>query len=161
MATMPEIRHALEALENVGARDITLLHCVSAYPAPVQECNLASIETIRTATGLPVGWSDHTRSPAVIERAVHRWGSVAIEFHLDLDGNGEEYKSGHCWLPSEIAPVIERIRVGEHADGRYLKAPTEAELADRLWRADPSDGLRPFRQVREEWVRERARSGSR
>lgn len=161
MATMPEIRQALEALDGVGARDIVLLHCVSAYPAPARDCNLAAIETMRTATALPVGWSDHTRSPAVIERAVHRWGAVAVEFHLDLDGTGAEYKSGHCWLPAEIAPVIARIRAGELADGRYLKAPTEAELPDRLWRADPADGLRPFRQVREEWARERARSTAR
>src|SRR5262249_28272121 len=161
MATMPEIRHAVEALESVGARDIMLLHCVSAYPAPIKECNLATIETMRTATGLPVGWSDHTREPAVLERAVHRWGAVAVEFHIDLDGKGEEYRTGHCWLPSEIAPVIKRIREGEFADGRYLKAPTDAELPDRLWRADPSDGLRPFKQIREEWVRERKISGTR
>jgi len=161
MATMPEIRLAVQALEGVGARDITILHCVSAYPTPVNECNLAAIETIRTATGLPTGWSDHTREPAVIERAVHRWGAAAIEFHIDIDGQGAEYKSGHCWLPEEIAPVIERIRKGLLADGRYLKAPTEAELPDRLWRADPSDGLRPFKQVREQWVKERVAAGGR
>jgi N-acetylneuraminate synthase len=161
MATMPEIRLAIEALEGVGARDIVLLHCVSAYPAPPRDCNLASIETMRTASGLPVGWSDHTRAPAVIERAVHRWGAVAVEFHLDLDGMGAEFKTGHCWLPAEIAPVIARIRAGELADGRYLKAPTEAELPDRLWRTDPADGLRPLRQVREDWVRERARTPTR
>ena len=152
MATMPEIRVALEGIEAVGARDVSLLHCVSAYPTPLRECNLAAIETIRVTTGRPVGWSDHTREPAVIERAVHHWGAEIIEFHLDLEGEGAEYKSGHCWLPEEIAPVIARIRAGELADGRYLKAPTEAELADRLWRADPADGMRPFRQIREEWV---------
>jgi sialic acid synthase SpsE len=161
MATMPEIRLAVQALESVGARDITILHCVSAYPTPVNECNLAAIETIRTATGLPAGWSDHTREPAVIERAVHRWGASAVEFHIDIDGQGAEYGSGHCWLPQEIAPVIERIRNGMQADGRYLKAPAEAELGDRLWRADPSDGLRPFKQVREQWVKERAAAGRR
>jgi N-acetylneuraminate synthase len=156
MATMPEIRAAVEALDKVGARDVTLLHCVSAYPTPVRECNLASIETIRTATGLPVGWSDHTREAAVIERSVHRWGATTIEFHIDIDGHGAEYRAGHCWLPDEIGPVIERIRLGESADGRYLKAPTDAELPDRVWRADPSDGLRPFKQVRDQWLRERA-----
>ena len=159
MATMPEIRGAVQTLERVGARDVTLLHCVSAYPTPLKESNLAAIETIRTATGLPTGWSDHTREPAVIERAVHRWGASCIEFHIDIDGQGAEYRAGHCWLPQEIAPVIERIRKGEQADGRYLKAPTEAELPDRLWRADPSDGLRPFKQVREEWKRERVIAG--
>ena len=156
MSTMPEIRAAVSTLDSVGARDITLLHCVSAYPTPLKECNLAAIETMRSATGLPIGWSDHTREPAVIERAVSRWGASTVEFHIDIDGHGAEYRAGHCWLPQEIAPVIERIRKGEQADGRYLKAPTEAELPDRLWRADPSDGLRPFKQIREQWTRERA-----
>ena len=156
MATMPEVRAAVSALDSVGARDITLLHCVSAYPTPLNECNLAAIETMRSATGLPVGWSDHTREPAVIERAVSRWGATTVEFHIDLDGEGAEYRSGHCWLPKEIAPVIERIRKGELADGRYLKAPTDAELPDRMWRADPADGLRPLKQIREEWAKERA-----
>ena len=98
------------ACSDAGAHDITLLHCVSAYPTPVAEANLSAIDTIRAATGLPTGWSDHTRRPAVIERAVHRWGARAVEFHLDLDGKGAEYAAGHCWLPEEIAPVIARIR---------------------------------------------------
>jgi sialic acid synthase SpsE len=156
MATMPEIRGAILALGDVGARDIMLMHCVSAYPAPGDQANLAAIETIRSTTGLPTGWSDHTRDPAVIERAVHRWGACAVEFHIDLDGQGPDYGDGHCWLPEEIAPVIERIRRGEKADGRYMKAPTQAELANRAWRADPEDGFRPSKEVRAEWTAPRA-----
>jgi N-acetylneuraminate synthase len=71
-----------------------------------------------------------------------------VEFHLDLDGKGAEYASGHCWLPDEIAPVIARIREGERADGSGFKGPVAAELSDREWRADPSDGLRPLRHIR-------------
>ena len=85
--------------KRAGARDVTLLHCVSAYPTPADEANLSAIAAIRDATGLPTGWSDHTRKPAVIERAVHHWGARAVEFHLDLDGKGAEYAAGHCWLP--------------------------------------------------------------
>ena len=151
MATMPEIRHAVRTLADAGARDITLLHCVSAYPTPPEEANLSAIAAIREATGVAVGWSDHTRSPAVIERAVHKWGAATVEFHLDLDGTGAEYAAGHCWLPAEIAPVIQRIRQAERADGTGFKEPAPAELADREWRADPSDGLRPLRHVRLEW----------
>src|ERR1700742_5064381 len=75
MATMDEIKTAADTLKQAGARDVTLLHCVSAYPTPAAEANLAAIATIRDATGLATGWSDHTRRPAVIERAVHRWGA--------------------------------------------------------------------------------------
>ena len=148
MATLDEIIAASRCLREAGARDITLLHCVSAYPTPAEEANLSAIETIRAATGLPVGWSDHTRRPAVIERAVHHWGARAVEFHLDLDGRGAEYAAGHCWLPGEIAPVIARIRESLHADGAGFKGPQPSELSDREWRADPSDGMRPLKHVR-------------
>jgi sialic acid synthase SpsE len=151
MATVPEIRNAVSVLLAAGAADITLLHCVSAYPTPVGQANLSAIEVIRAATGCKTGWSDHTRRPAVIERAVHRWGAAAVEFHLDLDGQGAEYAAGHCWLPEEIAPVIARIRESFAADGDGEKPLQPGESADRDWRADPSDGMRPMKSIRTSW----------
>jgi N-acetylneuraminate synthase len=151
MATMDEIAQAATTLRDAGATDVTLLHCVSAYPTPAAEANLSAIEAIRRATGCPVGWSDHTRRPAVIERAVHHWNARAVEFHLDLDGEGAEYAAGHCWLPEEIAPVIARIRESFVADGMGFKGPQPSELSDRDWRADPSDGMRPLRHIRAAW----------
>jgi sialic acid synthase SpsE len=148
MATMEEIAAAAATLKNAGAADITLLHCVSAYPTPANEANLSAIAALRSATGLKVGWSDHTRRACVIERAVHHWGASAVEFHLDLDGKGAEYASGHCWLPDEIAPVIARIRESFIADGTGFKGPQPSELADRDWRADPADGMRPLQHIR-------------
>ncbi len=151
MATMEEIERAALTLKDAGASDITLLHCVSAYPTPAAEANLSAIASIREATGCAVGWSDHTRRPAVIERAVHHWGARVVEFHLDLDGEGAEYAAGHCWLPEEIAPVIARIRESLVADGTGFKGPQPSEISDREWRADPSDGMRPLRSVRAVW----------
>ncbi|HEX3675754.1 MAG TPA: N-acetylneuraminate synthase family protein [Rhizomicrobium sp.] len=156
MATLAEIQAAVATLRRSGAADITLLHCVSAYPTPAAEANLSAIAAIREATGCATGWSDHTRRPAVIERAVHRWGASVVEFHLDLDGKGAEYASGHCWLPEEIAPVIARIRESGMADGAGFKGPQPSELSDREWRADPSDGMRPLLHVRSQWKPEAA-----
>ena len=156
MATIDEILNATRILREAGARDVTLLHCVSAYPTPASEANLSAIETIRSTTGLPTGWSDHTRRPAVIERAVHHWGARVVEFHLDLDGKGVEYAAGHCWLPHEIAPVIARIRESLVADGGGFKGPQPSEISDREWRADPVDGMRPLKHVRESYRGEAA-----
>ncbi len=156
MATIDEILNAARILREAGARDVTLLHCVSAYPTPASEANLSAIETIRSTTGLPTGWSDHTRRPAVIERAVHHWGARVVEFHLDLDGKGAEYAAGHCWLPHEIAPVIARIRESLVADGSGFKEPQPSEKSDREWRADPVDGMRPLKHVRESYRGEAA-----
>ncbi len=151
MATMEEILAAADTLKKAGASDITLLHCVSAYPTPASEANLSAIAAIRKATGCAVGWSDHTRRPAVIERAVHHWDAAVVEFHLDLDGEGAEYAAGHCWLPDEIAPVIARIRESAVADGNGFKGPQPSEIDDREWRADPIDGMRPLMHVRKAW----------
>ena len=148
MATTDEIIKAAATLKASGASDITLLHCVSAYPTPAAEANLSAIAQIRDMTGLKTGWSDHTRRPAVIERAVHHWGASGGGFHLDLDGQGAENSAGHCWLPDEIAPVIARIREAGVADGTGFKGPQPSELADRDWRADPADGMRPLKHVR-------------
>ena len=90
-------------------------------------------------------------SAAVLHRAVQRWEATVVEFHLDLEGEGEEFGSGHCWLPQQIGPVIEAIRLGEQADGSGVKQPAAVELPDRDWRADPSDGLRPLQSIRLAW----------
>lgn len=149
MADLDEVRQATRVIRDAGCTDLTLLHCSSAYPTPASQANLAAIQTIREATGMAVGWSDHTRAPAVIQRAVHRWQASCIEFHLDLEGEGGEYASGHCWLPHEMAPVIADIRLAFSADGNGEKVPNAVELPDRPWRADPSDGLRPFKSLRQ------------
>jgi N-acetylneuraminate synthase len=151
MATIQEIRQAVATLRRRGCENLTLLHCVSGYPAPPAECNLAAIETMRRRFHCPVGWSDHSVAPGVIHRAVHRWGASLVEFHLDLEGRGEEYQTGHCWLPEEIKAVIDAVRAGRQADGDGCKGPRPSERADRDWRADPRDGLRPGRKIRELW----------
>lgn len=149
MATMDEIADAVKCLKISGCTDLTLLHCVSSYPSPAAECNLAAMETLRNAFGCKVGWSDHSVAPGVISRAVHRWQASIIEFHLDLDGQGEEFSSGHCWLPEPMEQVIRDMEKGLCADGNGHKHPVASELPDREWRADPSDGLRPFKHLRE------------
>ncbi len=151
MATLTEIQHAVSILKSNRCANPLLFHCTSAYPTPYAEANLAAIQAIRDATGCEVGWSDHTLEPAVLNRAINRWGASTIEFHIDLDGRGEEYAAGHCWLPDQIAKVINDINKGLVADGTGVKEPVPSELPDREWRADPIDGLRPLRSIRNTW----------
>ncbi|RMD90754.1 MAG: N-acetylneuraminic acid synthase [Calditrichaeota bacterium] len=148
MATLPEVEEAVSILKNYGCQDLTLLHCVSAYPAQIVDCNLAAIASLRKRFQCPVGWSDHSRQAAVLYRAVHRWEAEMIEFHMDLDATGFEYSLGHCWKPEEIKDVIENIQKGLRADGKPEKTYRTAEKEERLWRADPADGLRPIKPLR-------------
>jgi sialic acid synthase SpsE len=150
MATMDEVKVAVNVLTDSGCKDLTLLHCVSAYPTPVTECNLSAIETLQTAISYELIFRllRYSVSPAVIYRVVHHWRAEMIEFHLDLDGKGEEYAAGHRWLPDEICQLIKTTRLGFQADGAGEKTPVPSELQDRNWRADPHDGLRPLKSVR-------------
>jgi len=151
MSTLEEVNHAVNILKGNNCVELSLLHCSSAYPTPYREANLAAIETIRQATECEVGWSDHTVEPAVIHRAIHHWGAKVIEFHLDIDGKGEEYNAGHCWLPEQIGAVIKDVNKSFIADGNGIKEPAPSELPDRLWRADPVDGFRPLKELRKEF----------
>lgn len=151
MATISEIEHAVKVLKSNGCDKPIILHCTSAYPTPHKQSNLKAIETIRNVTKCEVGWSDHTVEPSVINRAIHKWQASVIEFHLDLDGKGDEFKSGHCWLPNQVKKLITNIRKGIDSDGSGVKEPAKSELPDRKWRADPEDGLRPLRSTRLNW----------
>lgn len=154
MATADEVAHAGRVLADAGCRDLTLLHCVSAYPTPPERANLAALRALRALapvrTGLVtrVGWSDHSNEPAVVLRAIHRFGAEMIEMHFDLDGAGAEFAPGHCWLPAAASEVIRLARVGAIADGDGRKLPAPDEWEERAWRADPSDGLRPLLETR-------------
>lgn len=158
MATVDEIDMSVEAMRSVGAKDITLLQCVSSYPVSPNQCNLAAIKTLRDRYGCKAGWSGHSVSEAVIYRAVFKWRTSMVEFHMDLDGSGDEFNGDFHWLPEKMAAVISNIRQGvgaelsdESADFDGVKKPVESEFDERDWRADPSDGLRPLLKLRESW----------
>ena len=155
MATLKEVAAAVEVARLAGCVDLTLLHCVSAYPTRLTDANLSAISTLRRTFNLQVGWSDHSNDPAVIYRAVNRWGASMIEMHLDTDGSGAEFGPGHCWLPLSAAEVLGNLRRGASADGSGVKEPAASELEERFWRADPGDGLRPLKHIRKPWSEER------
>jgi len=156
MAEPDEVKAAMDCLLEQQCKKITVLHCNSAYPTPVEDANLLAVTKLKEYLGsyinpryVSYGWSDHTVSPAVIYRAVHKYGASIVEFHLDLDGKGAEYANGHCWLPDQIGTVIQNVRQGISADGNGLFGASQSELPDRNWRADPQDGLRPLKITRD------------
>lgn len=146
MCTWPEILNAIKPLKELS--DYSILHCVSEYPARPVDCNLKAIKTMNKLFFGKIGWSDHTKEPGVIYRAVG-YGAKIIEFHLDSeDKKGMESKFNHCWIPSEIELVIKNIRIGEIATGNGIKEPTKTELILKSQRMDENDGMRPIKSVR-------------
>ena len=120
----------------------SFLHCVSGYPARASECNMSVIPNLKRIYRLPIGWSDHTVEPGVIYEAVAQ-GAEIIECHFDMDGKGwEQQAAGHCWLPEQLAEVIDTVKVMEAARGDGVKVPTDREKEQLQWRADPETGMR-------------------
>lgn len=128
MASLGEIEAALEALETAGTprTHITVLHCNTEYPTPVQDVNLRAMCSIRDAFGVAVGYSDHTSGIGVPIAAV-ALGATVIEKHLTLDRNlpGPDHKAS--LEPDKFAAMVCAIRNVEQAMGDGIKRPSPSE----------------------------------
>jgi len=126
MSTLGEVEEALRVIRKEGAKEVVLLHCVSNYPAKVEEINLRAMETLRRVFGLPVGLSDHTVGITIPVVAV-ALGAAVIEKHFTLSRElpGPDHKAS--LEPDEFAEMIANIREVEKALGDGVKRPTESE----------------------------------
>lgn len=111
-------------------RAVTLLHCVTQYPAPPASVNLRAMDTMAAAFGLPVGYSDHTLGTTVPIAAVAR-GATVIEKHFTLDRSMEGPDHAASLEPGELNFMVEAIRVVESALGSPLKGPSPDEVPNR------------------------------
>ena len=133
MATLGEIEVAIEVLEQAGTplSNIIVLHCTAEYPAPMDEVNLRAMQSIRSAFGVQVGYSDHTQGIEVAIAAV-AMGATVIEKHFTLDRNlpGPDHKASLD--PLELAAMVSAIRNIEVALGDGVKRITASEARNRL-----------------------------
>jgi len=130
MSDMDEVSAAVSAIRETAAVPIVLLHCVSLYPAPAAGSNLRAMDAMRTAFGVPVGYSDHTEGVAVALAAV-ALGADLIEKHLTLDRTLPGPDHAASLEPGEFRTLVTGIRDVEAARGDGVKRPLpeEAETA--------------------------------
>lgn len=127
MSNLGEVEEAVGVLRNAGATNLTLLHCVTEYPAPYDEVNLRAMHTLRSAFGLPVGYSDHT--PGIeIAVAAAALGAAVIEKHFTLDRSLPGPDHAASLESSELKDMVTAIRHVEAALGTGIKAPVPCEL---------------------------------
>jgi N,N'-diacetyllegionaminate synthase len=132
MANLGEIEAAINVIEQAGTprAKITVLHCTTEYPTPMEDVNLRAMVNIGNALGVKVGYSDHT-SGIEIPIAAVALGATVIEKHFTLDRNlpGPDHRAS--LEPDELKAMVAGIRNIERALGDGIKRPSPSELKNK------------------------------
>ncbi len=128
MANLSEIEAALDILEQAGTirNKITVLHCNTEYPTPMQDVNLNAMKTIKEAFKVDVGYSDHTLGIEIPVAAV-ALGATVIEKHFTLDKTTEGPDHKASLEPHELKAMVKAIRNIEKAMGNGIKKTSASE----------------------------------
>jgi sialic acid synthase SpsE len=130
-STIGEIYEAVSVLRENGCRDLVLLHCLSSYPAPLEEINLRAISTLRDIFDVPTGYSDHS-SGIVVPVAAVALGASLIEKHFTLDKTMSGPDHALSAEPEEFKRMVEAVRAIEKALGDGCKKAMRSEQETRL-----------------------------
>jgi N,N'-diacetyllegionaminate synthase len=127
MATIEEIIYTVDYLNQNSEEDITILHCISSYPAGLDTVNMNVMHTIKDRLGCPVGFSDHTIGSICSTVAV-AMGATVIEKHVTIDKNlpGPDHQASSTI--DEFSDLVNSIRLVETIKGRYEKDFSIKEL---------------------------------
>ena len=133
MCELAEVEFAIKILINSGTHKekITVLHCTSAYPAPMIDINLNAMQSMQKAFNVSVGYSDHSQGIEVAIAAVALGASV-IEKHFTIDKNlpGPDHQAS--LEPAELRKMITGIRNIEVARGNGIKRVMPSEISNQL-----------------------------
>lgn len=128
MATLGEIKEAVQTINKKKNYKIILLHCTTNYPCPLEEVNLKAMSTLKQKFSLATGYSDHTKG-ILVSLLSTMLGAVLLEKHFTLDKNlpGPDHKASLD--PSELKEMVLKIRQAERALGDGVKKPNKSELS--------------------------------
>lgn len=115
-----------KALKN----KVTILHCTTEYPAPMEDINLLAMDSIASAFRLPIGYSDHSEGITIPIAAVAR-GAKIIEKHFTLDKEMEGPDHKASLDPIELSNMVSAIRAVENALGDGVKGPRPSEIKNK------------------------------
>ena len=129
MSTLDEVRVAINILmeEGVAKNEITILHCNTEYPTPMEDVNLRAMLTLQDKLGVKVGYSDHTTGVEIPTAAV-ALGATVIEKHFTLDRNQPGPDHAASLEPDELKSMVSAIRNIERAMGDGIKKPSPSEV---------------------------------
>lgn len=131
-ATQDEIAWAIQHFRACGGKDITLMHCIAKYPAPLSSLNLRVLMEIKSRFNVSVGFSDHSRDPIVGPVTAVACGATVVEKHFTLHNLLPGPDHAFAITADELKTMVKRIRECEEVLGSAeIKVQNvEAELRD-------------------------------
>lgn len=133
MATLTEIKEAIGVARKAGARDITLLKCVSNYPAKTEDMNLKAIPRLANLFKCRVGLSDHTLG-TIVPVAAASLGAIMIEKHFTLSNKKKSPDSFFSLEADDFIKMVKDVRTAEKALGEIRFGPTNEEKKSIVFR---------------------------
>jgi pseudaminic acid synthase len=133
MASQTEISEALEAAKSGGCDSLLLFHCISSYPAPIEQANLRQILNLKKTFGVSIGLSDHTmgNTAAIASIAL---GACAIEKHFTISREEKGPDSEFSIEPKELKELVRDARNTWEALGCEGFNRPKAELGSKVFR---------------------------
>lgn len=133
MANLAEIEQAITCAQQAGCKELVILHCISAYPAPTQESNLATIQDLAKRFNVIVGLSDHTLSNTVAITAT-ALGACVIEKHVTLSRDNKGPDSEFSLEPFELKALCHETAIAWQALGNAGYELKPAEIQNKKFR---------------------------
>ena len=130
---MADLEEIGEAARVGGCKELEVLHCVSWYPAPSEDYNLATLGDMGRGFGLPVGLSDHTLNNVSAVASV-ALGATVIEKHFTLDRNGGGPDDSFSLEPDDLVQLCRDARIAWEAVGQVDYGLKSSERANAVFR---------------------------
>jgi len=129
-ASLDEVMHSADVIRSEGNEQIILLQCTAAYPAPLDTINAQALVSLRKATGLLTGLSDHSCDPILAPIIATTLGACLIEKHFTLSNNLSGPDHHFAVEPQELKMLVQKVREAERVlgHGRKETLPVEREL---------------------------------
>lgn len=124
------------ALRITGTSNVVLLHCITAYPAPEAEYNLAVLASLRAALGVEVGLSDHSLDPVLVPVLAVRNGACVIEKHFTLSRQSPGLDDPIALEPAAFRRMVDRIREAEKEGAESEGTKASRDRLEREYGAD-------------------------
>lgn len=141
-----EIQEAVNVLQDSGVKDLGVLHCVSAYPTPLDQINVSAVRKLGEIFDVPVGFSDHTLEPTIAPTAAVSHGATVVEKHFTIDSTLDGMDHSHSIEPDELSEMVDAIRATERAQG---DGAVGVQKIEQDWRENATRSIQAVRTINE------------